>query len=753
MKKKLIIGLSSIFLVVVIGGVIVASLMARLEKVNQARYLMENSHQSLNHLQIDILRTIEDTRLSLEDNERLRLLLDRVESINLSIASTRNQVLTGRLAQKGCGACHDKPGKLIAGMQDILDQLEGSFDEFTFMVSLRITGRQGVNEGAVIQAMRVNLDEINSLMRKLDEIITPMIGHIDDEVNRNVARIDRAHDLTLIFTILLVIIGIILFTGILTRPMSLLTEGTKAIVHGDYDFRIDIKGDDEMNILAQRFNTMAEVIANREIHLNEKKQELEDLNESLDKKVRQRTHDLREKQEELNRKYLELESTNEELQASYVQLQSASSDLEDTQGKLQENYDVLKEMNRELARANEVKNKFLSIMSHELRTPLTVINGYLSLILDKNYGEPSPELKDILKVIKEQARNQLGLIEDLLDLTRIESGEFRLFRQPCDTEDLLRKVVDGFRPKFQEKDIEITLDVEKDLPLAYWDNQKMLQVFLNLVDNALKFTPSGGWITLGAKAKSEFIEIKVSDNGIGIPKEWSEQVFERFYQVDSSSTRKFGGSGLGLSIVREIIVSHKGKIFVESEEGKGTTFLVLMPVGEPDRPSRAGTESDEGSDQIDLIDPAPKGNGETVLIVDDDPAFLRMMETVLPREGYRVHVTEKSTGVVQYAKKLKVDLIMLDLMMPEVDGYEACRRFKRDSETRHIPVLIVSATGGREVSRKVYKVGADDHLTKPFDQQDLLYRLNHLLENRQVKDDEGPISHEEGEPESPPPKD
>ncbi len=281
----------------------------------------------------------------------------------------------------------------------------------------------------------------------------------------------------------------------------------------------------------------------------------------------------------------------------------------------------------------------------------------------------------------------------------------------------------------------------------------MLQVFLNLVDNALKFTPSGGWISLGAKAKSEFIEIRVSDNGIGIPKERVDQVFERFYQVDSSSTRKFGGSGLGLSIVREIIASHRGKIFVESDEGKGTTFLVLMPVGEPERPSRIDTATDEDSRQMDLVDLAPKGNGESILIVDDDPAFLRMMETVLPREGYRVNATEKSTGVVDFAKKLSIDLIMLDLMMPEVDGYETCREFKRDPETRYIPILIVSATGGREVSRKVYEVGADDHLTKPFDQQDLLFRLHHLLENRQAKSEEGPISHDEGESESSQPTD
>ncbi len=732
MKKKIIFGLSLILLIAVIGGSFIAVLMKRLEAVNRARYQVSTAYQALNYLEIDILRTVEDIRFSWNNEKRLRVLLDRVRSIKESIKSVRNDILTDQLAREACGSCHSRGDLKVDDMKNLLKGLEKSFDNLTFLASVFITRGPGVDEDKILQEMKSSLDEINALMDKLDKHVSPMIGHTDAKVNRTLAGIYRAQDLVAVFTVLLILAGFVILVRVITRPFNLLTRGTEAIVNGDYNFRVSLTGDDEMVLLAHRFNTMAEVVANREMRLNEKKRELEELNESLEKNVRGRTEDLRGKRRELNRKFLELESTNEELQASYIQLQSTAAELEEAQARLQENYDILKEMNRELQRANEVKNKFLSIMSHELRTPLTVINGYLSLILDKNYGEPSSVLKEILVVIKEQAKNQLGLIEELLDLTRIEAGEFRLNRQPCDIEALLGKVIEGFVPKFEEKGITASLDVAKDLPQTHWDYQKVLQVFQNLVDNSLKFTPAGGWLAISAVSKSDFIEIRVSDNGIGIPGGNIDQVFDRFYQVDSSSTRMFGGSGLGLSIVREIVLAHKGKIFVESQEGEGATFLVLLPVGLPERsqhPVRDVGRDENGADETPHI---PGGNGELILVVDDDPAFLRMMETILPREGYRVKVSERPGNTLEQVKKAKVDIVLLDLMMPGMDGYDVCRKLRRDPDTSHVPILIVSASGGDEISRKINDAGADDHLTKPFDQQDILNRISALLSNRPV---------------------
>jgi CheY-like chemotaxis protein len=399
-------------------------------------------------------------------------------------------------------------------------------------------------------------------------------------------------------------------------------------------------------------------------------------------------------------------------------------------------------MNDELQQANEVKNKFLSIMSHELRTPLTVINGYLSLVLDKNYGNPSKELRDIISVVKEQGNNQLGLIEDLLDLTRIESGEYRLNKQAFLPDALIHKAVENFRPEFEAKEIEVTVDTDQEMPTVHWDFHKMLQVFQNLLDNALKFTPAGGRISLSARSKSDFIELQVVDNGIGIPKDRQNQIFERFYQVDSSSTRRYGGSGLGLSIVREIVVAHNGKVFVESGEEKGTSFLILMPPGEPDKPKYPDPLGAEP--ETKGVELAPKGKGETILVVDNDEAFLKMMKMILPREGYNVRYTSDSTKAVHYAKKHLVDLLMLDLMMPEIDGYEVCRRVRRDDEIGDLPIMVVSAAGGNEVARRVFEAGADDHIIKPFDQQDLLSRMNDLLAKSGQRKGTGVTKGDEG---------
>jgi DNA-binding response OmpR family regulator len=171
-----------------------------------------------------------------------------------------------------------------------------------------------------------------------------------------------------------------------------------------------------------------------------------------------------------------------------------------------------------------------------------------------------------------------------------------------------------------------------------------------------------------------------------------------------------------------------------------------MPIGEPEKIK--GPESLNGAGR-ETLRTAPRGNGETIMVVDDDDAFLKMMKTILPREGYRVHYTSDSTKVVQYAKKHKADLIMLDLMMPEMDGYEVCRKVRKDAEMRQIPILVVSAAGGKEVARRVFEAGADEHITKPFDQQDILYRINYLLgtsrRTAEGKSDAGTRGHGDAE--------
>ena len=742
MKKRIVIGLVVIFAVVLIGGGMVSIIMSQLYKANTARFLIDRVSTTITSLDLTVLQTVKGIETIQYREEDIGDLLDRVARIQTEMRDLNVQIMSRNFAGDSCGICHDRSDKLVGNLHSITRKMEKTFSDLTMLSSIIITSGTGTGHDRILMDMETTLTSFHDHIDTLRNILTPMIQHINEEVRYKIISIKKTHDATIILTTILVLIGIITLGTVMTRPIRSLNEGTEAIVKGDYDYRIKLKGKDELSILAERFNYMAEVLANREKRLQQKKIELEELNLTLERNVEQRTKALQDKQEEINRKYLEVESANEELQASYVQLQSTTAELEEAQSKLQDNYNILKTMNEELQRANEVKNKFLSIMSHELRTPLTVINGYLSLVLDKNYGNPSKELRDIITVVKEQGNNQLGLIEDLLDLTRIESGEYRLNKQAFVPDSLISKAVENFRPEYEAKEITVTVDAEEDMPTVYWDFHKMLQVFQNLLDNALKFTPPGGKIHLSVSAKSDFIEMRVIDNGIGIPRDRLDQIFERFYQVDSSSTRRYGGSGLGLSIVREIVVAHHGKVFVESDENKGTSFLILMPVGEPGKPRYPDALGPES--EITGIKMAPKGHGEMILVVDDDEAFLKMMKLILPREGYNISFTSDSTKAVHYAKKHSVDLIILDLMMPAIDGYEVCRVIRKDDEIGDTPIMVVSAAGGKEVARKVYEAGANDYITKPFDQQDLLYRLSQLLEKSGKRKDEGETKGDEG---------
>jgi len=725
LKRRIIIGLVGIFAVVLVGGGLVSHNMNELYSVNQARFVTDEVCRLINELDVTTLKSIKELEQVRLDKSRIHNIIDLVGKTEGLMMDLGDKVMSDNLAENSCGLCHERPARLVNNLQNIAREMGDSFSDLTLLTSLLVTSDLRVGLDSLIREIGSILDSNQSAVMELRSIISPMMKHINVKVTGSIVRIEKAHYTTIILVTFLILLGIIIMAAAVTGPIKQLTRGTEAIVKGDYDFRIQMKGRNEAAILAERFNYMAEVLSNREKRLNQKKMELEELNDTLERKVRARTKELREKQGELNKKYSELEAVNVETRSSYLQLQSTTGALEEAQAKLQQNYDVLKVMNEELLRANEVKNKFLSIMSHELRTPLTVINGYLSLVLDKDYGRPSRELRDILTVVKEQGHNQLGLIEDLLDLTRIESGEYKLQKESMSVADLISKAVENFRPKYEEKEIDIKIEVDDDIPPVYWDFQKSLQVLQNLIDNSLKFTSQGGKICVSAYSKSAFIELRVKDDGIGIPKNQLDHVFNRFYQVDSSSTRRFSGSGLGLSIVREIILAHNGKIFVESDEGEGTCFLILMPVGEPDRARKTDQEVPAALGDQPRV--GPRGNGEKILVVDDDEAFLKMMKMILPREGYQVHSTADSTRVLAYAKKQGADLVMLDLMMPDVDGYEVCRRLRADATLKDIPVLVVSAAGGKDVTRRVFDAGADDHVTKPFDQVSLLNHIDRLL--------------------------
>ena len=265
-------------------------------------------------------------------------------------------------------------------------------------------------------------------------------------------------------------------------------------------------------------------------------------------------------------------------------------ELEDKNDKLQTAFDRLKELDR-------LKSNFLATVSHELRTPLTSIIGYSEMLVEGLAGEMTGEQRDFVQTIRDKGEQLLQLIKGLLDLSKLESGTMSLRKQQTDALGILRDVAQTMTPTARKKEVELVVDVEKGLPLIWADAERLRQVFLNLTENAIKFTPPRGTVTLSARttaveaarpedaggvvilsARRTAIEFRVADTGIGIPEGERSRVFDAFYQVDSSSTREAGGTGLGLSIVRRLVDGHDGTVHVTDNTPKGTVFVVTIPV-------------------------------------------------------------------------------------------------------------------------------------------------------------------------------
>jgi signal transduction histidine kinase len=240
-------------------------------------------------------------------------------------------------------------------------------------------------------------------------------------------------------------------------------------------------------------------------------------------------------------------------------------------------YQRIREAVKELEKLNKMKNEFISVVSHELRTPITTIMGFNNILLKEDTGPLTDQQRRFLKISEQSANRLSDLINDLLDISRIESGRIDLQIVPTDIPELLHKIETLFTKECKAKKISLTLDIQDSLPSVCVDQDRMLQVFKHLVQNSVKFTDPHGKITISASDRGDYIQLDFADTGAGITKENHEKIFDKFYQVDTSSARRAGGTGLGLSIVRSIVELHGGKIWIESQLGKGSVFKLIIP--------------------------------------------------------------------------------------------------------------------------------------------------------------------------------
>jgi PAS domain S-box-containing protein len=361
---------------------------------------------------------------------------------------------------------------------------------------------------------------------------------------------------------------------------------------------------------------------------------------------------------------------------------------------------------RELAeRANQTKSEFLANMSHELRTPLNAIIGYAQLLQEDMEDAGQEAALPDLKRIESAGKHLLQLINDILDLSKIEAGRMEVYLEPVNLQRLLDELQSLSSPLATKRGNRLEFSLPPDAPILRTDYTKLKQSLLNLLSNGCKFTQDGV-VRLDVSLPPNQVVFRVSDSGIGMTEEQLGRLFQAFAQADASTTREYGGTGLGLAITRRLCRLLGGDVTVESTPGQGSVFTITLPLADEAALPAPAT-----------IQAAGPGDATLVLLVDDDPQIHHLLGTMLTREGYRVEYAAGGAEAIERARTLRPSVILLDVMMPQMDGWTVLGALKNDPDLAEIPVVIVSLLDERPLG---LSLGAAEFLTKPVDRTQLI---------------------------------
>jgi signal transduction histidine kinase/DNA-binding response OmpR family regulator len=436
----------------------------------------------------------------------------------------------------------------------------------------------------------------------------------------------------------------------------------------------------------------------------------------------------------------------------------SSFDLKESRKEMESAKNEIEKAYRDLKEADQIKTDFFTNVNHELRTPLTLILLPLEMALNKEYGELSPLLQKSMSTVRTNALRLLNLINGLLDLAKTDAGKMELYRKRHDLKLIVQGIISSLSLIADRKNIRLIFLSETSIPEFYFDREKIERTFINLISNALKFTDPEGNIEVRLEVKEGFLEARVKDTGIGIPPTAFEKVFKRFVQIDSSSSRKYQGTGLGLTLCKEFVELHGGEIRVESELGEGSTFIFTLPLlmqlpeeGDPiERRSRemetnikrrsedltknlsisALYESIDLTKPMEIYESSESENDSLekyqVLVVEEHAQMREYIRLTLQKE-YRVLTAQNGVDALEKIRKFLPDLVISDLMMPQKDGYQLCQEMRESKEMRQIPVILLTAKAEISSKMKALKEGATEYLSKPFHSEELLARVRSLF--------------------------
>ena len=404
---------------------------------------------------------------------------------------------------------------------------------------------------------------------------------------------------------------------------------------------------------------------------------------------------------------------------------------------LQETNKQLAASNEELARATRLKDEFLANMSHELRTPLNAILGISEGLQDEVFGVINQPQRRSLQTIERSGTHLLELINDILDLSKIESGQMELDRTPIAISQLCQSSLSFIKQQAFQKRIQIDVNIQPNLPNLLVDERRIRQVLINLLSNAVKFTLEGGSIALAVTWEEQtpesnitylqdFIRIAVIDTGIGIAPENLPKLFQPFIQIDSSLSRKYNGTGLGLSLVKRIVEMHGGKVGVSSQVGVGSNFSIDLPCFNiPVSASQSVNESqhDLVSTFTDTVKKSP-----LILLAEDNKGNILTFSSYLEAKGYRMILAKDGIEAVELTKSYRPDLILMDIQMPEMDGLEAIKQIRLNPDLATIPIIALTALAMPGDQEKCLAAGANEYLSKPLKLKALVNTIQQLLD-------------------------
>jgi signal transduction histidine kinase/CheY-like chemotaxis protein len=536
---------------------------------------------------------------------------------------------------------------------------------------------------------------------------------------RSQARSDSRRAILLVAAAgLLALIGalimITVLVGSMRRPLDALVHATRGLAAGKLEHRVEPSGPRELQDLGTAFNTMGADLASAQRRIEEQRRRLAVTIESLGdalivtepNSTRVATANPRAGElvpelmvgDRVDRDGSPLPSIEEALRGETI-VEHRGRALAVTAAPLGSAADgvvwTVRDMS-ERARLERAKSEFVAMASHELRSPLTSIKGFVEL-LERSPENMSERQREFVEIILRSTDRLVELVNDLLDVARIEADRVEISRRPIDVGEAVREVAELMGPRIEEKGQRLGIYVAPTLPLALADPGRVRQIVANLLTNAHLYTPEGGRIHVGAEADRAWVQIVVSDSGVGMNPEETERVFERFYR-GADGGRPGPGTGLGLSIVKSLVDMHQGEIDVDSEPGRGTTFRVLLPAAIPEA---------ESGRSLDVV------RGRRVLVVDDEREIAGLIAGQLAPLEVQTTIASSGEEALERLRAEHFDAVTLDILMPGMDGFEVLRQIRADLELRSTPIVFVSVFSGRE------ELAGEWVVSKPIDADEL----------------------------------